>query len=388
MRSSAFVRRTLPAAIILAAVAGLGCRSGTIRVTSLDEVERIRASPAFQGLGSRAAEVLARAERERDTARAAHAAGDDTAANLHAEWAMAAYEHALAVARLSTAVSELADAQKSLDDATAQEQPLAASRAKLELEAEDLERRAQTARQQLPPDHGGDSSEDREAARRSSARSLSVEARLLCGAALLVEPDTAGVADAEGAIEKLDAGLANHALRDRQDHHEGDPDPGATVVDEAGAARARCLRVLTRARRSAGDDGGRADALLSELSASGGWDPTRDERGVVVTLRGAFQGTKLTGEGEAKLASLGRVASSHPGFAVQVVLHDAQSPSAKDDGDAQRSTAVVKALLSGGAPAAHVKAELAGTGAPLVDPSNPKLRIRNERLDVVFVAGS
>jgi outer membrane protein OmpA-like peptidoglycan-associated protein len=107
-----------------------------------------------------------------------------------------------------------------------------------------------------------------------------------------------------------------------------------------------------------------------------------------VTVRGAFQGAKLTPEGEAKLASLGRVASAHPEFAVQVVLHDAESPSAKDDGDARRTAAVVKALLAGGAPAARVKAELAGTGAPLVDPSNAKLRSRNERLDVVFVAGS
>jgi len=38
--------------------------------------------------------------------------------------------------------------------------------------------------------------------------------------------------------------------------------------------------------------------------------------------------------------------------------------------------------------AARVKAELAGTGAPVVDPSDGRVRERNERLDVVFVAGS
>ena len=50
------------------------------------------------------------------------------------------------------------------------------------------------------------------------------------------------------------------------------------------------------------------------------------ERGVIVTLRSMFQGTKLTDDGEAKLESLGRVAAAHPGFGVQVVVHDAQAP--------------------------------------------------------------
>ena len=384
MSPSALSRWASRAVIAGAMAAGPGCASGAIRVASLDEVERVRATPAVRDLGSRAGEVFARAERERDLARVAHASGDDAATNLHAEWALAAYGHALAVARLSAAIAELSDAQKSLDEATAEEQSLAAARAKLELEAGDLERRSQLARDRLLPVHGGDTSDDRGAGGRSSARSLAVEARLLCGAALLVAIDAATVAEAEGEVAKLDAALAKPSP---QAPH-GDRDAGAAVVDDAGAARARCLRVLTRARRSAGDDGGRADALLAELSASGGWDPTRDERGVVVTVRGAFLGAKLTSEGEARLVSLGRVAGSHAGFAVQVVLHDAQSPSAKDDGDARRSAETVRALLAGGAPAARLKAELAGTGAPLVDPNDAKLRARNERLDIVFVTGS
>ena len=145
---------------------------------------------------------------------------------------------------------------------------------------------------------------------------------------------------------------------------------------------------MTRARRAAARDEQGADALLSELSASGWWDPTRDERGVVVTLRGAFQGTKLTDDGEAKLESLGRVAASHPGFGVQVVVHDAQPPASKDEGDARRADATVKALVTGGAAASHVKAELAGARVPIVDPGDSRLRARNERIDVVFVAGS
>jgi hypothetical protein len=373
--------------ILWAMTLGVGCRATSIRVASLDEVERVRLTPAVKDLASRAVDVFARAERERDLARRAHASGDDVAATLHAEWALAAYGHALSVARLSAAVAELADAQKALDDATAQEQTLATSRAKLELEAAELERRAQIARARLLPPRGPNAANDA-AIRRSSARSLTLEARLLCGAALLVAVDAASVAEAEREIAKLDGNAAKPPAQSARNAEPDSVGAGADAVDQAGEARARCLGVLTNARRAAGDDGGRADLLLSELSASGGWDPTRDERGVVVTVRGAFQGTKLTSDGEAKLKSLGRVAGAHPGFAVQVVLHDAQSPTPKDDVDAQRTTETVRALLAGGAPAARVKAELAGAGAPIVDPNDAKLRARNDRLDIVFVAGS
>lgn len=373
----------LAAPIALAALSGLtGCGATTMRVASLDEVERVRATDATRDAAARAPEVYARAEQERDFARAAHAAGDDVAANLHAEHAMAAYGHAGAVARLARAIANLTDAQKALDDATAQEQSLAASRAKLDLEAQELERRVEVARSRLLPAASGEAVADREAARLAASRSLTIEARLLCGAARLVGAQADGLADAEDEVGRLDARLRSP------------PSPAATkgaaraeVIDAAGLARAHCLDVLTRARRTAGHDDGGADALLSELSASGGWDPTRDERGVVVTLRGTFQGTKLTDDGEAKLESLGRVAAAHPGFGVQVVVHDAQAPAAKDESDARRADATVKALVTGGAAAARVKAELAGAGAPAVDPSDGRLRARNERIDVVFVAG-
>jgi flagellar motor protein MotB len=353
-----------------------------MRVASLDELERVRVADATKDAATRAPEVYARAEQERDFARAAHAAGDDVAANLHAERAMAAYGHAEVVARLARAVAELAEAQKSLDDATAQEQVLAASRAKLELEAQDLERRAEIARTRLLPAASGQADADRESARLAAAKSLAVEARLLCSAARLVGPQAAGLAEAQGEVDKLDTRLASGASAPKGSAR-------SEVIDDAGLARAHCLDVLTRSRRaSSGDEGGDADALLADLSASGGWDPTRDERGVVVTLRGVFQGTKLTDEGEAKLESLGRVAAAHPKFGVQVVVHDAQALGPKDDADTRRADAVVKGLVAGGATAARVKAELAGARAPTVDPGDAKLRARNERIDVVFVAGS
>jgi flagellar motor protein MotB len=368
------------AASSLALVAGCG---GALRhIPAVDDVERVRVSNDAKDSASRAPEVYARAEQERAYALAAQASGDDVAANLHAQRALAAYGHARAVARLAVAVADLADAQKALDDATAQEQTLAASRAKLELDAQELERRSDVARGRLLPATSGEAAGDREAARLTAARSLTLEARLLCGAARLAGAEAGALTEAQTEIERLDARGQKPAAAPAKGTAGEKARP---LIDDAGAARAKCLELLTRARRAAGQDDGRTDALLAELSASGGWAPTRDERGVVVTLRGAFAGPKLTDEGQTKLESLGRVAAAHPGFAVQIVVHDAQPLAPKDDADARRADAAAKALVAGGAQAPRVATELAGTRAPVVDPADARVRPRNERVDVVFV---
>jgi hypothetical protein len=218
---------------------------------------------------------------------------------------------------------------------------------------------------------------DREAARQTAARSMAVEARLLCDAAQLVTADTtsiSGLTDAQADVSKLEDRLNKGAS----------PAP----IDDAARARARCLDALTRARRSAGDDAGAADTLLTELSASGGWSPARDERGVVVTLHDAFQGAGLSADVASRLKELGRVAAAHPGFALQVVVHDAQPPRPADATDGKRADAATQALVGGGAAAGKLKTELAGARAPLVDPADVKARGRNERLDVVFIASA
>jgi outer membrane protein OmpA-like peptidoglycan-associated protein len=129
-----------------------------------------------------------------------------------------------------------------------------------------------------------------------------------------------------------------------------------------------------------------ADELLSEISASGGLDPSRDERGVVVRLRDVFEGTKLAKKAEPQLADLGRIAAAHPDVAVQIVVHDAATPSKADAAnDAQRADAVVQALIAAGAKAERVKGETAGAKAPIVDPGDAAHRALNARVDVVFV---
>jgi flagellar motor protein MotB len=360
-------------AVVAAAAAALlfGCGGAPLRVAAIEDMNRVRGSAGAQEGARLAPEVVARAEQERDFALRAHASGDQVGATLHAERAVAAYDHALVVARLARASTELADATKALNDVTTQAQGLEASRDKLHRDADDLEQRIRVARERMLPAASGTADAEREAARAVAARSLGMQARLLCDAARLVASDAPGLGEADDQVAKLDERLARGAR----------PAP----IDDAAAARVHCLEILTRARRARGDDTNSADALLAELSASGGWDPVRDERGVVVTLHDAFRGAELAGEAASKLKELGRVAAAHSGFAMQVVVHDAQPVAAKDTTDAKRADAAVQALVAGGATASRIKAETAGTRAPLVDPSDAKARRRNERVDIVFV---
>jgi hypothetical protein len=347
------------------------CGAAPLRLKAIDDMDGVRQSAGAQEGARLAPEVYARAEQERGLALHAHATGDDVGAALHADRAIAAYYHALSVARFARATVELADATKALDDTATQAQALDASRDSLQHEAEELEQRARAARERMLPAASGAADPRREAARVVAAGSLAMQARLLCSAARLVVPDAPDLAKAEEELTKLDDRMAKGAR----------PAP----IDDAASARVRCLDVLTHARRAAGDDASSADALLAELSASGGWDPVRDERGVIVTLHDAFRGQDLAGDAASKLKELGRIAAAHSGFAVQVVVHDAQLAAPKDATDGKRADAAVHALVAGGAAAAHINAELAGTRTPLVDPGDAKGRARNERVDVVFV---
>jgi outer membrane protein OmpA-like peptidoglycan-associated protein len=361
--------------LLAAAAIASGCGGAPPRITAVDEMDRVRGGPGAAESAALAPDAYAAAEREREAALAARASRDWVGASLHAERAVAGYHRAAAEARRGRAEAQAASAQKTLADATAQEQTLDASRAELEREATEVEARERVAREALAPVASPAVAAERDAARLTAARTYAVEARLLCGAAHLVAPAAQGLAEAERSA------AADEAQLERDVH----PAP----IDEATRARARCLEALTLARRAAGTPPGSADALLAELSASGGWDPSRDERGVVVSLRGLFRaapaGAALTDEGAARLADLGRVARAHAAFAVQVVIHAADPSAASRDRDARRAEAVATALVAAGADRARLHAELAGARLPVVDPADAANRARNERVEVVFV---
>ncbi len=354
----------------LAAALALAACGGQLPLPALDQVDRVRASQGVTGSAALAPDLYTRAEQARADAHEAHAAGDDVAATLRAERATAAYTGAVASARTVRATLEVASAQRDLDAATAQLQSLVSSRTRLEADVADLEKAQQLAQQRLQTAPSRPASPEREAARRVAVASLLMQAHLLCSAARLVSDKADGLASAESSL-----GSWNESRRE--------PSPRAASIDGAGQSRADCLDVLVRARRATGSDISLADRLFTELSADDSWAPHQDERGVVVTLRGAYRGGDLTADAAHRLADLGRVASAHPTFGLQVVVHDATpQPS---DADAQRAKAAVKALVAAGANASNVAQELASTRAPVADPTDPRSRARNERLEVVFV---
>jgi flagellar motor protein MotB len=362
------VRRATFLALALVACGG----ASRPALNAMSEMERVRSAPDAKEAESGAPQEFKQAERLRDEARAADASGDDTGAGLYAERAVATYEHALVLARLARAQTELDDATQALSKADEESRTLARSRADAERDADALDKQLKIAREMLLPAPSGPADPAREAARLVAARALATQAELLCGAAHLLSPSATGLADADQELAAVVKDLA--------------ASPRPVPIDRAARARARCLGTLTEARR-ANESDGQADALLSELSAAGGWDPTRDERGVVVMLRGVFRGASLAPEATDKLKELGRVAAAHPAFALQVVVHDAgPANQAATPADKDRADAAAKAIVAGGAPASRVQAQAVGTRAPVVDPGDAKLRERNERLEIVFVA--
>jgi hypothetical protein len=217
---------------------------------------------------------------------------------------------------------------------------------------------------------------------------------LLCGAARLIKSDAEGLASATDDVAAIETRLDRSSPRSVTGaaahptlSSTAAVTPSLSPIDDAARARAHCLELLTVARRANGDDASQADGLLAELSASGGWDPVRDERGVAVALQSAYRGTELAENSTTKLQELGRIAAAHPSFAIQIVVHDAVAPEHGEinDADHKRSEAAVQALVAGGANPLRVEAELAGNRIPIADPSDAQQRQRNERLEVVFV---
>lgn len=371
------VRTVVALALVLSATACAGAAGSGAR--SVGDAERMRAGLNGKDVASLAPQAFAAANQEIALAKQAQAAGDDTGADLHGDRALALYNQAIALARLARATRDEAEAGEALARATEQGQRYAAQRKAVDHEADNLEKKLRVAREaQLPP-ASGPADPDRERARVVAAQALVTQARLLCGAARLVFPQAPGLADAEAAVAALDKPA----------------DAAKLTIDPAARARAGCLTSLTKARRAAGGaDLDPSDTLLAELSQSSDpkaprhdLAPARDERGVVVTMRSAFKGEKLTSEAEAALKDLGRVAAAHPTFAVQIVFHDAAAPAPGEIVTNQkRGEAVVQALVGSGAAAAKVKVEQAGAKAPVVDPKDARHRDRNARVEVVFVS--
>lgn len=344
----------------------------TPRLEIMREVDAARTSAAVQAAAKNAPQAYADAELRRTEAEQAFSNDNPASAQILSEQALAAYTRATVQARLTRAQAALADEQARLARAAALQNDLEAQQQRFLLEAEALETRFRVARDAEPlPVSGPAASAEREQARLSAVKALLSQAKLLCMAARLLDPNRESIAPLLGKVEDLTTKLRSP------------PAP----IDDAVVVRSGCLKELTLTRRPAtqkNPSAGVADALLSELSASS-LLPFRDDRGVVVTLRTLFNAKdELNREALAQLDTLGKVAKAHPEFPVLAVLHLARgNPSTRD---ATQVATVVEALKKAGA--ARVDAESAGATLPVLDPARPGAGERNARVEVVFVAPS
>jgi hypothetical protein len=361
----------------------------------------MRASLAAQpDVATHAPQAFHLGEGELRLAREAEARGDALAADLHGDRSLAAFAQAVVIARVGRATEAEAEARTALARAEEHASRYGEQRRAMDREVDDLDKELKVAREAQLPAESGLASPDRERARLVAARSLVMQARLLCGAARLVSAEAPGLREAEATVADLE----------RQADATPDAKRAAGLVDSTARVRAACLGTLTKARRAKAAQADATDALLAELSqslaapsAAGQASPgskgnqgnqasrepaatSRDERGVVVSLAKPWRGDELTERASAVLTDLGKAAAAHPGVAIQIVLHDADPKAAGDALGAKRRLAAAKrALTSGGAPEARSATEHAGTRAPLVDPSDARRRDQNARLEVVFV---
>ncbi|WP_437799254.1 hypothetical protein [Sorangium sp. So ce693] len=423
------------------AIAGmlLGACAPIPRPAVLDELDHVRAGAVAAESKRYAPGAFARAEKLRGDALAALESEDRSGAQILGEQAIAAHAHAQALSRVARAEAAETEAKAQRSAGEASLAGLEAEQSRVAAEVDALDMRTKVARDAQPVVPSGKADADREKARLAAARSLALQARLLCGAARLLiapappdsaQPASAGPAGAQpaaaspagaqpvaaspagtqpatvspagaqpgsaelaaqlegatAAIKKLDAELAEASGSTR-----AIPAP----IDQASRARAGCLAALTAARRAATPvtrAPGAGDALLAELSAAGTWSPVRDDRGIVVTLRGLFAGNALTKAGEARLHDLALVATAHPSFPVAVVVHTDRELSAREEPAwSARADAVVRALgpargtAAAGAPASpSIAPFLAGSASPVVDPGGSE-RARNARVEIIFV---
>ncbi len=345
--------------------------AATPRPQVMNQADAAEHTPAAETAKQLAPQAYAHAQQIRQQAEQAYRDDDVSGAQILGEHALAAYSHAFVLARVAKAQTRLATAQAKLDQAQKELAELDEKEKRVAAEADDLEMRAKVAQDALPLVPNTPASPGREKARLEAARAMAVEARLLCVSTRLLGTSSKDLEQALSKLDSLDAELSKK--------------PAAAPIDDAITLRSKCLELLGQARRPATDKApaaGVTDALLAELSKTGGLYPFRDDRGVVVTLRGLFHGDQLDKKAQQTLELLGRVAKAHASFPVLVVMHSASgAPTAADQ---KRGDAVVKALE--GAGATKVEVQRVGGAEPLVQPGRRGAAARNERIEIVFVS--
>ena len=343
------------------------------RPSALGTADQASRSPASLEASKLAPQAWQRAEQLRSQAEQAWKQSESATASILAERALVAYQRAAVLADLARAAKVAETARQQLADNEKQLRALDAEQARLVADIEALEVRINVLKDAEPVAASGRADPARQAARLAAARSIALDARLLCVAARLVDAHQAGLDEADAEVQKLEASLT--------------PPPRTAPIDEARRVRARCLSALTRARRSSSSapSTGAADVVLEQVSSKTTLLPVRDDRGVVVSI-GADAINSAQSPARAALATLGQIAAANPQFPLLLVAH-ARQPGAPADLARARAAAeaLSKQLAAAGVAPERMHIEQAGTAQALASPG----RIRpssTERIELVFIS--
>lgn len=358
------------AVVVAAALSqlNLGCAPPP-RPAVLAQAEGASRSPASVEASKLVPQAFARADQLRNEAEEAWRSDQRAAAAILAERAVVAYEHAAVLAEIVRAAKVAEAARLQLVRSEKELSELDAEQARLAADAEALEVRIRALKDAEAPAVSGKADPEREAARLSAARTIVMDARLLCASARLLDAKAAGLQEAETQVQSLEQSLSAGVK--------------SAPIDEARRTRARCLAVLTGARRSSSvaPATGLADVVLAELSSKTSLGPTRDDRGVVVGLA-AEVAIKPAGGDKAVLGPLAAVAVAHPEFPLLVVAH-ARAAGAADGSRAKANAeALSRALQGAGVKPERIRIEQASP----VHGVGGKGRSPAERLELVFVS--
>lgn len=346
---------------------GVSACAATIRPPVLVEAAGFRSGAQGAEAEKYAPQAYAHATNVERQAEERLDADDALGAELLGERALGAYNRAFLLARLAKAADRELRAYAALDAAkkalaTTEEQHVA-----LLEESKALEMRLNVIRDAVPVVPNPPADKAREEARRTAVRALALQARMLCIGAEMLSPKHESLARLFAGIEELE----NASLS------------GPAPIDEAIRLRSGCLEALSSIRapgRTSSPAHSEADALLSQLSAAG-YEPHRDDRGIVVTLRDVLERGALSPSAASRVQQLAQVSKTHPQLPLLVAAHAVGRRATKEASAA--ADAVMAALESHGVKEA--RSVIAGAGLPLAVQAAHDAKDLNTRVEIVFV---
>jgi flagellar motor protein MotB len=357
----------------------------------LTAASRLSTSPGATRARSLAPEEYREARAALTAAKRAQGDGRDAEADRLALEAGVLFEVAIAAAQANGARARIAESERAAQEGErerdqnnaarrAEESRIAALVKQQEIDRILVEERIRAEEDERGrPRTGAEEARDRAQRARRAAEEMLVRARVVLIAAEVL---FGASADQDAAVA-----AARRAVAEAEGAASADP---AAAFTAAGAARAKADDALSAARRAAADRAGQARlraedaALLEDAGAAGVLSPREDARGVVVVVRGVFEGRGVTVADRTGLEAVARLARAHAGYPLVVEGHSASGRNVLAL-SADRARAAVEALVALGVEGPRLRAVGLGARRPLAPEELTGARERNERLEIVFV---